>query len=323
MGLAQIIPFYAILCVPFEHRLENILLLSLAYFILQLVLVKSHYVTTEVPLMLEMRRLHKFEFDKHARRMLVVFIATTLSLAIVLAFEVSVFYLYACSYGIFTRKSWQFAMYDPRISDDSICQVFSSYYLTLFGSQNRIGMVLWFVDFMILIPSLTFFAFDKPHDCFVCLGKDPERIFSRFQLTKSQVERRKFKAKLSTTLTQSIEKKSLIKTAESEGTLTMGRHQSLDSNHFLLTEKEIKRIYRGTETSFEYEGTSSTSSLSSSDGQIPSQSSHSALKADFAAEHQQAQSRVTEVIVSKPDQYECFIASGTVDVQTPKSKNSQ
>ena len=37
----------------------------------------------------------------------------------------------------------------------------------------------WFVGFMICITIfLAFFLFDQPHDCFRCLGKDPERTFS-------------------------------------------------------------------------------------------------------------------------------------------------
>ena len=35
-------------------------------------------------------------------------------------------------------------------------------------------------SFVYLIPVLTFFALNKPHDCFSCLGKDPDRIYSTF-----------------------------------------------------------------------------------------------------------------------------------------------
>jgi len=31
-----------------------------------------------------------------------------------------------------------------------------------------------------LLPFVFYFAFNKPHDCFKCLGKDPDRRFSIF-----------------------------------------------------------------------------------------------------------------------------------------------
>ena len=66
------------------------------------------------------------------------------------------------------------------IDDGSICTIWKGYYFALFNSLDEIGIVVWFIDFMILIPSLTFFALDQPHDCYICLGKDPERIYSSF-----------------------------------------------------------------------------------------------------------------------------------------------
>lgn len=40
------------------------------------------------------------------------------------------------------------------------------------------GMIL-----LELIPFMAFYTFNRPHDCFVCLGKDPDRIYSSLQLT--------------------------------------------------------------------------------------------------------------------------------------------
>eukprot|EP00353_Schmidingerella_taraikaensis_P011285 CAMPEP_0185590058 /NCGR_PEP_ID=MMETSP0434-20130131/59349_1 /TAXON_ID=626734 ORGANISM="Favella taraikaensis, Strain Fe Narragansett Bay" /NCGR_SAMPLE_ID=MMETSP0434 /ASSEMBLY_ACC=CAM_ASM_000379 /LENGTH=77 /DNA_ID=CAMNT_0028213933 /DNA_START=231 /DNA_END=464 /DNA_ORIENTATION=- len=34
-----------------------------------------------------------------------------------------------------------------------------------------------------LFPILVFFALNEPHDCYECLGKDPDRIYSSFQMT--------------------------------------------------------------------------------------------------------------------------------------------
>ena len=40
------------------------------------------------------------------------------------------------------------------------------------------GMIL-----LELIPFMAFYTFNRPHDCFVCLGKDPDRVYSSLQLT--------------------------------------------------------------------------------------------------------------------------------------------
>ena len=42
-----------------------------------------------------------------------------------------------------------------------------------------------------------FLAFDDPHDCFKCFGKDPDRNYSKFQLTKEECAMRRMAAKYS------------------------------------------------------------------------------------------------------------------------------
>jgi hypothetical protein len=45
--------------------------------------------------------------------------------------------------------------------------------------------------FLFLIPFFVFLAFNKPHDCFKCLGKDPDRRYSIFQFNKFEREQRR------------------------------------------------------------------------------------------------------------------------------------
>ena len=47
-----------------------------------------------------------------------------------------------------------------------------------------------------LIPVLTFLVLDRPHDCFRCVAKDPDHIYSIFQLTREQRLLRQMDAKL-------------------------------------------------------------------------------------------------------------------------------
>ena len=52
------------------------------------------------------------------------------------------------------------------------------------GDLDDIAMIttkLYFVlDLNLVLPVIVFFCFDEPHDCFRCMGKDPDRIYSCF-----------------------------------------------------------------------------------------------------------------------------------------------
>ena len=52
------------------------------------------------------------------------------------------------------------------------------------GNSRALSLVYLLVTALQMIPLISFYLLDEPHDCFVCLGKDPDRIYSNFQLTK-------------------------------------------------------------------------------------------------------------------------------------------
>ena len=39
-------------------------------------------------------------------------------------------------------------------------------------------MIFFILNFVQCIPFVAYYMIDEPHDCFVCLGKDPDRIYS-------------------------------------------------------------------------------------------------------------------------------------------------
>ena len=47
-------------------------------------------------------------------------------------------------------------------------------------SPNQASEEYFFFIVCELIPFVIYFLLQKPHDCFVCLGKDPDRRFSMF-----------------------------------------------------------------------------------------------------------------------------------------------
>lgn len=57
------------------------------------------------------------------------------------------------------------------------------YYAQLF--QTTAGYVdFLFLEFIVgLIPILTYMVVVRPHDCYKCVGKDPERTYSIWQTT--------------------------------------------------------------------------------------------------------------------------------------------
>ena len=75
----------------------------------------------------DMRRFHKFEFKKHANRMIVVFVATIISLVLVLMFEISLFYSYLCDRDLVMHNTDYEAMFDLFDTNQSICRVFARY----------------------------------------------------------------------------------------------------------------------------------------------------------------------------------------------------
>ena len=54
---------------------------------------------------------------------------------------------------------------------------------------------IFLFDITRLIPFWVFLIFNKPHDCFACLGKDPSRSYSRFQYSKQELLKLKMATK--------------------------------------------------------------------------------------------------------------------------------
>ena len=92
---------------------------------------------------------------------------------------------------LFSNQEESDAFYDG----NGFCTYFIHQFAKYFGSEDNIGKIFWLVDFAIIIPVATFFALDQPHDCFVCLGKDPDRNYSIHQLKRVEKARRKIQAK--------------------------------------------------------------------------------------------------------------------------------
>ena len=113
--------------------------------------------------------------------MLVLFIATNISLLFFLQMNLYSFWDLIC---LRAKSKGESEMYDYEdANDSSFCPTLFSEQVSFFSSAKAYSQVFLFIDLVVLLPVVTFLLFDNPHDCFTCLGKDPDRIYSSFQLS--------------------------------------------------------------------------------------------------------------------------------------------
>ena len=94
-------------------------------------------------------------------------------------------------------------------SDDQSAASSELSYCSLFDIKDEIdyqqfSWIIFNLNFWLLIPIWTFFWLHDPHDCYTCLGKDPDRIYSRFQLNVEERARRQLIAKFNHRYSQRV-----------------------------------------------------------------------------------------------------------------------
>ena len=149
-----------------------------------------------------MYRYHRFEYYQHRNSLLALLFTTYFSMIILFVLGSMGFYLTFCLAGE-TELEYKDsgAFYTPEATgSDGICGWYvNSFYDALHSSKNKQNMSLLFftVTMLELTPFIAFYFLNRPHDCFVCLGKDPDRIYSSLQLTKQERVARKMFGKYS------------------------------------------------------------------------------------------------------------------------------
>ena len=214
------------------YMVEYILL----YFIVSWSTLTSVYSSTLLAMVHAIWRFHWFEFHRHWRRILLVYATTMLSTVTVLIYAVYNLYFLLCT-GDLISKPYTLAFYDPLTPYIGIC-----YPVVWFASEmaERVGDFAAFnltMDMSILIPVIVFVVLDKPHDCFVCLGKDPERVYSIFQLKREERYERTLFAKGGKALTESLRRNNLNNSTH-ERSLSIERTQE-----FVLLSRDNQRQF--------------------------------------------------------------------------------
>lgn len=122
-----------------------------------------------------MYQLHRFEFKRHALR--VILQATFTLVTLIYAFCAVYFGLVIGSCYVSQTNM------DGRHMVDLCFNFLPSHFTPNLASESYFVFIVFE-----LLPFALYFVLQKPHDCFICLGKDPDRRFSMFQLTRQETQ---------------------------------------------------------------------------------------------------------------------------------------
>ena len=143
----------------------------------------SIYQSTALQFGWELFKYHRLAYSTHIRSFVGLFITTEATLI-----------------GLFLGQAIGLASYFCEVTEEQLDSMFSG---ICDGrnddddwSEHALRVAMLAGNFLFMLPMLTFFWLNEPHDCYVCLGKDPERLYSRFQLTLEDRAKRRLRAKL-------------------------------------------------------------------------------------------------------------------------------
>ena len=130
----------------------------------------ASYFKCEVALLKSMYRLHRFEFNNHIKRMTILFIFTTTSYFLLCLNSIYSSYVGFCITDAGKPEGSVWFDIDNPVG---ICNFVISSSFNEFTSY-----VLLIIDFFTILPIIVFMVINKPHDCYECMGKDPDRTYS-------------------------------------------------------------------------------------------------------------------------------------------------
>lgn len=141
------------------------------------VFVMSYYQYNVLSLLMNMYKFHRIEFKKHFCKMIRLFIFTEFALLWMCAVELCLLYEFLCTKAYLKDN---LAMFDVFSTEEDVCFRIIDFFGRFNKNSNIASMPFALYYIQLLLPVVVFLMFDDPHDCFTCLGKDPERKYSRF-----------------------------------------------------------------------------------------------------------------------------------------------
>lgn len=199
LGCILLVPLVVLLTTEYFIGIHatNILWIdySLFVYILSISLLVSVYSRIVISLLTSMYSYHRMEFQQHAKTMVLNYLATLLSFGFLIGWAVLSSYFLLCIQDAlhYFPDSVTTAYYDPK-NPNGFCHRLFSLELASGSYKNLTSAILTF-DIAFLSPIILFLLVNEPHDCFVCHGKDPDRIYSSYQLTWEERTARKMVAR--------------------------------------------------------------------------------------------------------------------------------
>ena len=95
-------------------------------------------------------------------------------------------------------------MYIPGVDDGSICSKVINTFILDVTTLNGAARYSLYFNLMTILPVIVFFLLNEPHDCFTCLGKNPDHIYSIYQFTLEERAIRKMEAKYSSKMQEEV-----------------------------------------------------------------------------------------------------------------------
>ena len=160
---------------------------AMSLFILALTL--QEYIWSSMTRLCLMRKLHRYEYHQHACRLIGLQVAIIISLS----YAVLGFYSVTLAAGCVWSESKYLPDEMTQHASNDIC-------FSIFNINGSPTPPLTYLGFIVaeLLPFVFYFWLNNPHDCFHCVGKDPDRRFSVFQLTRRELLIREHQAQYGT-----------------------------------------------------------------------------------------------------------------------------
>lgn len=152
------------------------------------------YLSYNVRTIVLMYRKHKHAFRTHAHSLIPLFTLTGVSILTFIGLQTLNLQWRSCIHqqtlmceswnkplggrfdchfqGSGWRREW--------VNENSYCHWLFDWNTAPVIGQSAIQMYLIETVFVYLVPVWAFYLFTVPHDCYKCLGKDPDRVFSIF-----------------------------------------------------------------------------------------------------------------------------------------------
>ena len=143
-----------------------------------LVAAVSIYQSTALQFIIMLYKQHYSAFKTHYKRLMGLFLTLMITLLIMFWYQSSGYWNMFCN-AQFNEMDDGDVPTSSYFESGGLCEM----YRKTFWKFDSLEFQYLGSNLMFMVPMFAYFWLNKPHDCYTCLGKDPDRIYSGFQLT--------------------------------------------------------------------------------------------------------------------------------------------